>query len=375
MNNIKLSKSCIGSKEKDAVMKVLDRGYLGMGEEVKAFEEELSNFFNRTAVCVTNGTAALQLALEALNIMPGDEVLVQSITYVASFQAITAAGAIPIACDIDPMTLTIDLADAKSKLSSNTKVIMPVHYAGGVGNLKAIYKFAEQNGLRVVEDAAHAFGTKYKNKKIGSFGDIACFSFDGIKNITSGEGGCIVTEDQQVIDRVKDSRLLGVQKDTEKRYEGSRSWDPDVTHQGWRYHMSDIMAAIGRVQLANFEYHKLSRQRLAKYYSKKLKDVNEVSLIDLDFNEVVPHIFVIKLNAKIDRKKLIENLEKESIPVGIHYKPNHHLTFFKNLNDSHLRNTENTFSSILTLPLHPEITEQDIDLIIPSLLKGMENAK
>ena len=144
---------------------------------------------------------------------------------------------------------------------------------------------------------------------------------------------------------------------------------------GWRYHMSDIMAAIGRVQLANFEYHKLSRQRLAKYYSKKLKDVNEVSLIDLDFNEVVPHIFVIKLNAKIDRKKLIENLEKESIPVGIHYKPNHHLTFFKNLNDSHLRNTENTFSSILTLPLHPEITEQDIDLIIPSLLKGMENAK
>ena len=147
MNNIKLSKSCIGSKEKDAVMKVLDRGYLGMGEEVKAFEEELSNFFNRTAVCVTNGTAALQLALEALNIMPGDEVLVQSITYVASFQAITAAGAIPIACDIDPMTLTIDLADAKSKLSSNTKVIMPVHYAGGVGNLKAIYKFAEQNGF------------------------------------------------------------------------------------------------------------------------------------------------------------------------------------------------------------------------------------
>ena len=195
--------------------------------------------------------------------------------------------------------------------------------------LKTIYKFAEQNGLRVVEDAAHAFGSKYKNKKIGSFGDIACFSFDGIKNITSGEGGCIVTEDQQVIDRVKDSRLLGVQKDTEKRYEGSRSWDPDVTHQGWRYHMSDIMAAIGRVQLANFEYHKLSRQRLAKYYSKKLKDVNEVSLIDLDFNEVVPHIFVIKLNAKIDRKKLIENLGKESIPVGIHYKPNHHLTFLK----------------------------------------------
>ena len=375
MNNIKLSKSCIGVKEKDAVMKVLDRGYLGMGEEVKAFEDELSNFFNRTAICVANGTAALQLAIEALNLRPGEEVLVQSITYVASFQAITAAGAIPIACDIDPMTLTIDLIDAKRKLSSKTKVIMPVHYAGGVGNLDAIYKFAEENDLRVVEDAAHAFGSTYQGSKIGSVGDIACFSFDGIKNITSGEGGCVVTEDRKVIDRIKDSRLLGVQKDTEKRYGGSRSWDPDVTHQGWRYHMSDIMAAIGRVQLANFEYHKLSRQSLAKYYVKKLKSVNDVSLIDLDYNEVVPHIFVIMLNTKIDRTKLIANLAKKGIPVGIHYKPNHHLSFFKNLNDPYLINTENIFPNILTLPLHPEITEQDIDFIIPSLLKDIENAR
>ena len=373
-NELRLSKSCIGEEEKKAVKKVLDIGFFGMGKEVKDFENELSNFFGRRATCVVNGTAALQLALQAAGIERGDEVLVQSITYVASFQSITANGAKPIACDIDPDSLTIDLEDARKRLTSKTKAIMPVHYAGGVGNLDNIYKFARDNNLRIIEDAAHAFGTLYKDNLIGSFGDISCFSFDGIKNITSGEGGCIVSDDEDVIKSIQDFRLLGVQGDTHKRFSGGRSWDPDVKNQGWRYHMSDLVAAIGRVQLANFNYHKKSRQDLAKKYFELVKSIPSVSAFNHNYDEVVPHIFVVKIAENIDRKKLIELLKKEGIPAGIHYKPNHTLSFFNQTHIS-LKKTEEIFPKILTLPLHPDLTKEDITYICSKLEEALKNAK
>ncbi|MDA8726747.1 aminotransferase class I/II-fold pyridoxal phosphate-dependent enzyme [Candidatus Pelagibacter bacterium] len=213
---IRLSKSCLSSLEKKYVSNVLNREFLGMGKEVNLFEKKLTLFFKRKSLCVVNGTAALQLALQAIGLKRGDEVLVQSLTYLSSYQAISAIGAKPIACDIILNSGTIDIKDARKKITKKTKAIMPVHYAGGVGDLKEVYEFAKMFNIRVVEDAAHAFGTKYKNKLIGSQGDIVCFSFDGIKNITSGEGGCIVTNDKKVIRSIKDSRLLGIQGDTKK---------------------------------------------------------------------------------------------------------------------------------------------------------------
>ena len=175
-NNIRLSKSCIGEFEKKAVLDVLDNEFLGMGAEVKKFEDMLSSFFGRPAVCVSSGTAALQLSLQAAGIGPGDEVIVQSLTYVASFQAITAVGATPVPCDVDSDSLCMDLHDAKKKITKKTKALMPVHYSGGVGELNKIYKLAKENGLIVIEDAAHAFGTEYKGIRVGGFGDIACLS-------------------------------------------------------------------------------------------------------------------------------------------------------------------------------------------------------
>jgi dTDP-4-amino-4,6-dideoxygalactose transaminase len=169
---IRLSKSSIGDAEKNAVAGVLDREYLGMGAEVKEFEDHLSEFFGRPAVCVVNGTAALHLALQACNVGPGDEVLVQSITYVGSFQAISATGAVPVPCDIDQNSLTLDWHDAAKRLTPKTKAIMLVHYTGGVGPLNELYAFADTHGLRVIEDAAHAFGSSYEQQKVGSFGDV-----------------------------------------------------------------------------------------------------------------------------------------------------------------------------------------------------------
>lgn len=368
---IKLSKSCIGDEEKLAVLRVLDEGLLGMGTEVHKFETELEAFFGRRVVCVANGTAALQLSLQALSVGLGDEVLVPALTYVASFQAISATGAIPVACEVLQDSLTIDWRDAEAKITPKTKVIMPVHYAGGVGPLSEIYSFARNNRLRVIEDAAHAFGSTFQGKKIGSFGDIACFSFDGIKNITSGEGGCIVSEDFELIQKLQDFRLLGVQRDTESRYSGLRTWDFDVLEQGWRYHMSNIMAAIGRVQLQKFSKFSKKRQDLARYYDNKFKDSVLIKNLKLDYDEVVPHIYTVQIKGLKNRNFLQKKLLDAGIQTGVHYLPNHLLSFFKNKQAVSLPLTEKIYSEILTLPLHPELTYQNIDSIVNALIEAV----
>lgn len=364
---IRLSKSCLGEAEKFAVMGVLDREFLGMGAEVQQFEQALTEFFGRPAVSVVNGTAALQLALQACGIGFGDEVLVQSLTYVASFQAISATGAKPVACDVEQRTLTLDWRDAEKRLTSRTKAVMPIHYGGGVGALDEIYDFAHRHGLRVIEDAAHAFGTGYQGKRVGGFGDIACFSFDGIKNITSGEGGCIVTDDGDVLRKVQDARLLGVEKDTEKRYTGQRSWEFDVTAQGWRYHMSNIMAAIGLEQIRAFAQMAESRQRLACHYDELLRNHPRIQLMPRDYDVVVPHIYVVRLKGVPDRKLLQARLLERGIQTGIHYQPNHELSFYAASTALPLPVTDAVFPELLTLPLHPAVTVPDVEHICGQL--------
>ena len=368
---IRLSKSCIGDAEKRAVMGVLDREYLGMGAEVQQFEKALTEFFGRPAVCVVNGTAALHLALQACDIGPGDEVLVQSLTYVASFQAISATGATPIACDIDPDTLTLDWRDAEKRLTPNTKAVMPVHYSGGVGALDEIYAFAHKHGLRVIEDAAHAFGTVYQGKRVGGFGDIACFSFDGIKNITSGEGGCIVTDDAEILRKVQDARLLGVEKDTEKRYSGQRSWEFDVTAQGWRYHMSNIMAAIGIEQLNRFPEMAARRQQLARQYDELLKQHPNFKLLCHDYQQVVPHIYVVQIQGEIDREDIRQQLAAQGVQTGIHYLPNHELSLYREAREAPLARTDAVSAHLLSLPLHVDVSKDQVARVCDALTKAL----
>ena len=373
---LRLSKSCLSDLEKQAVMRVLDAEFLGMGTEVQQFEQALTAFFGRPAVCVVNGTAALHLAVQASGIGLGDEVLVQSHTYVASFQAISATGAKPIACDVDPRTLCLDWRSAEKRLTAQTKAIMPVHFSGGVGDLEGIYAFAQRHGLRVIEDAAHAFGTVQNGRRIGSFGDIACFSFDGIKNITSGEGGCIVTDDVEVLRRVRDARLLAVEKDTEQRFSGQRSWEFDVVQQGWRYHMSNIMAAIGLVQLQRFPELAAQRQRLAARYDQRLAKQSGISVLQHDYTQVVPHIYVVQLPHLQDRKALQAALLQQGIQTGVHYQPNHALSFYAGHAPAvgELAQTERIAGHILTLPLHPDLAESDVDFICDVLLAQLSEA-
>ncbi len=361
-NKIRLSKSSISQKEKDEVIKVLDSEFLGMGKEVALFEKKIKDFLQteKDVVCVNTGTSALHLALSALNIGSGDEVLVPSLTYVATFQSISATGALPIACEINPDTLFIDVNDARSKISKRTKVIMPIHYASSSKGMNDVYELASEFGLRVIEDAAQAFGSKRDKINVGVDGDIICFSFDGIKNITSGEGGAILSEDMQFIEKVKDARLLGVEKDTEKRYEGQRSWDFDVKEQGFRYHMSNIMAAIGIAQLDRINVFKEKRQKIAHYYIQELKGLKEVDFLNFDFNEILPHIFVIKVH---NRDALREYLLQNNIECGVHYKPNHLLSKYR-ADSVSLPKTMSVYEKILTLPCHFDLNLEEQKYVV-----------
>lgn len=360
---IRLSKSVVGAQESEAVAQVIEKsGYLGMGETVGLFEKELEQYVGGgyRCICVNSGTAALHLAIQAVT-HPGDEVLVPSFTFVSTYQAITAAGCVPVSCEVDPETLTLDLEDAEKRITPRTKVLLPVYYASNISRIDAYQQFAKTHRLRLVEDAAHAFGCVHNGRKVGSFGDVVCFSFDGIKNITSGEGGAVFTNDPQVIEAVSDARLLGVCKDSEKRYKGERSWDFDVVAQGYRYHMSNIFAAIGRVQLSRFDAEFAPKRKyIARKYTSLLSGNKNIRLIPMDYDRIVPHVFpLLVLNGK--RDKLTELFKANEIQFGIQYRPNHLLTYFKS--SYALPVTEDIYSKVISIPMHPELTDKDIERI------------
>jgi len=222
---------------------------------------------------------------------------------------------------------------------------------------------AKKYNLRVVEDAAHSFGCNRNGKRIGVDGDVICFSFDGIKNITSGEGGAVVTADLVLAERIKDARLLGVSRDTDKRYSGRRSWDFDVRHQGFRYHMSDIMAAIGRAQLKRFDELASVRCALAKLYVEGFQGLSKVQLIEMDYDATVPHIFPVFFDSSEMRNTVRSELLRYEIETGVHYKPNHTLSLYNTETDS-FPVAERLYSEMLTLPLHASLSEEKINKII-----------
>ena len=383
---MRLSRSIVGEAEAEAVRRVIvEDGYLGIGAETKRFEEELSSYLGvdpDMVATVNSGTAALTIAVDAVapgRFAPGAEVrgsvLVPSLTFVSSFQAITACGCRPIACEVLPNTVTIDLKDAEKRLAKDTFAIMPVHYASNPWHLGEVYDFAKKHGLRVIEDAAHAFGCKYHGRKVGSFGDMVCFSFDGIKNITCGEGGFVVVFDREAASVMQDTRLLSVQNDTRARFKGERTWDADVSRQGWRFHLSNIMAAIGRVQLSRFEKEFVpARKHLAALYRELLTGVQGVELLDQDpEDDIVLHIQPVKvLNGKMPAVR--QYLREHGIPVGVHYKPNHLHSYFSDPSAAPLPVTERLYGELMTIPMHPALSDDDVRLVCSTLKEALSRA-
>lgn len=257
----------------------------------------------------------------------------------------------------------------KKRITGRTKAIMPVHYAGGVGNRKEVFELARGYNLRVIEDAAHAFGGYHDGQRIGQDGDIICFSFDGIKTITCGEGGAVLSKDITVIEKIRDLRLLGVVKDSDKRYAGQRSWDFNVEDQGWRYHMSNINASLGRSQLKKIDLFAQKRRSLAKVYMEELRDL-PIQLFDFDIDNILPHIFpILVLNQRRDALK--EFLAANSVETWMHYKPNHLLSRYKGTN---CPNAERFWGEELTLPLHMALSENDIQKVISLIREFLKHS-
>jgi dTDP-4-amino-4,6-dideoxygalactose transaminase len=347
-----------------AVTDAFHVGWLGMGSFTKEFEARIADYLGggRTVLATNTGTSALHLALELAGVGPGDEVITTSFNFVADHQAITATGAEVVFCDIRDEDLGLDPEKLASLITPRTKAILPLHYAGIACRIDEIYRIAEKHGLRVIEDATHAFGSSVGGRKIGSFGDITCFSFDPVKIITSIDGGAVVTGRAEDLATLQQMRFLGIDKDTAERYKNQRAWEYDVLRQGWRYHLTNINASIGLSQLARVDEFIAKRRRSCRRYNQLLAGVPGVRVPQTDFDDVSPFIYFLRVDAS-RRLGLIEHLAARGIATGIHFLPAHEFTFYKNARRGDLSVTNRVCGEIMTLPLHTEMTTELVDRI------------
>ncbi len=352
-----------------AVTDALDIGWLGMGAFTKEFEEKIAAFLGspeRPVLATNTGTSALHLALLVAGVGPGDEVIVPSFNFVADHQAISAVGAEPVFCDIREDNLGIDVDKAAELVSSRTKVIMPLHYAGLPCDLDGVYRLAERHGLRVIEDATHAFGSTYHGRRIGSFGDLTCFSFDPVKVVTCIDGGAVVCRDEQELTRLQHFRLLGIDKDTVERYKNQRAWEYDVVCQGFRYHMTNINASIGLSQLGRAEGFIESRREICRWYNRELAGLDGIQTPLTDFSDVSAFIYFIRVRADW-RLDLIEFLRQRGVATGIHFMPAHRYSFYAHCRHGNMDVTDRVTQEQVTLPLHSHMPIEKAQRVAESL--------
>lgn len=356
-----LSRPSIGRCELKAVNKVFKSCWLGMGKEVFDFENSLKKLFNRKyAIAVTTGTSAIHIALDSIGLKRGDEVIVPSLTFTGSVQPIVLCGAKPVFCDVERETLNVSRRLIEKKITKKTKAIIIVHYGGLPCDMDEILKLGRAYRIRVIEDAAHALGSHYKNRLIGSFGDITCFSFDPIKIITCGEGGAVVLDDRKTGELVIKKRILGIDRDTWNRYKHKRSWFYSVKETGFRYHMSNINAAIGLVQLRKMGSFIKERCEIARCYDSGLGGTKNIQIIERDYLKVAPFNYTVLAEK---RDALMSYLERSGITTGINYMPNHIQPIFRSKKIS-LPNTEYLYGKIISLPLYAGMKRREAEYVI-----------
>ena len=362
---IPLQRPSMSDEELRAVAGVFATGWLGMGDEVTKFEEELAAFLGaRRVLAVNSGTSALHLALECLELPAGSEVIVPSQTFMASVQAIISAGLTPVFADVEEETMNLSARTAAPMISGKTRVIMPVHYRGHPCELAPIVALAEKHGAVVVEDAAHAIGSEYAGRKIGASGHVTCFSFDPIKNITCGEGGAVVTSSERfdgAMELARRMRVLGMDLDTWSRYQTKRPFHYDVVSDGFRYHMPNISAAIGRSQLRRFGELAGKRRSIAERYTKALAGHAAVKPLPVDVRTTVPFMYVVLVE---QRAAFMEHLKANGVMSGIHYIPNHRHTRFRRFRAAPMEVTDRLSEQIVTLPLFPDQTDEQVERVI-----------
>ena len=377
-------RATIGEEEIRSVSETLRSGWLTSGPKTKQFEEEFAAMVGaKFAVAVNSATAALHLALEAYGIGPGDEVLVPTVTFASTAEVVVLLGATPVLVDCNSSTMNICVDDMQRKRTEKTKAVMPVHYAGQPCQMDEITAFAEQFGLVVIEDSAHAFPASYKSKTIGSISSVTCFSFYANKTITTGEGGMATTDDEKVAARMKQMSLHGLSRNAWNRFSAKGSWYYEIEAAGYKYNLTDIAAAIGLGQLKRAQEFLDGRQAAAKRYRAAFKDSPWLDVLEL--KEDVDHswhLFVIQLKLEklsIDRNDFIVQLNEAGIGTSVHYTPLHLHPLYRDqygYTSQSMPNASAVFERIISLPIFASITAEQVDYIIATVNRiGKENRK
>lgn len=366
MERIPVFQPHIGADTVKHLTDALDVGWLGMGATTLEFEERIAEYLGldgQFVVATNTGTSALHMALRVAGVGPGDEVITPSFNYVADHQAIRMTGAEVVMCDIREDNLGIDCAKAAELVNEKTRAIIPLHFAGLPCDIAGVNQLAQKHSLRVIEDAMHAFGSSIDEHKIGSSSDICCFSFDPVKIITSIDGGCIVVNTEQELKSLQQYRLLGVDRDTTERYKNRRAWEYDVVSEGYRNHMTNIMASIGVSQIKRVDEFIASRQSVCRAYNDAFSDVAGVGVPQTDFAGISP--FIYSLRVPSDRREaLISHLQDRLIDTGIHFIPVHEHTYFSDAPRGDMSITEKVVREVLTLPLHSNMQAEHIERVI-----------
>ena len=365
----------ITAKDKKVIINSLGKPLLTDGPKLREFERLFAKFTGaKFAIGVSNGTSALFLSLNALKLKKGDEVIIPDETFVATANAVLHTGATPVLADTEDASYNISIDSIKKNITAKTKVILPVHIAGKACNIKKIQKLAKSNDLLIVEDCAHAIGASIENKHVGTFGECGCFSFYPTKNITTIEGGMIITNSKKIAKEIQSSRNHGLTKSLSQRFSRGKPWDYDVITPGYNYRLDEIRSVLGINQLKRIKKLNLRRRNACKFYNTRLNDIKGIQTPILSGkDDDVNHLYMIRVKEdfEITRDELFFNLLKNGIRTSLHYKPLHKFTAYKKFAKIHssLKNTEKLYREIISLPLFPDITKEEQNHVIKCIKK------
>jgi len=368
---------CCGN-ELAYIAEVLQSGWLSTSSKCAEFEKRFAEAVGARYACAVNSaTAALHLAVEAIGIGPGDKVFVPTMTFTATAEVIRYRGADPVFLDTEYGTclLSVDTLEEAIRNHPDAKAVILVHFGGQAAEMNGIVELCRRYGLLLIEDAAHAFPTRYHGRMIGSFGNATCFSFYANKTITTGEGGMLCTDDETIYSRAKLMRLHGINRDVWARFTDSKAgWEYDVLAPGFKYNMSDVAAAIGLAQLERAEKFRRERQRCAESYYSILEDLDGLDLpvCHQPMENHSWHLFWIVLNerCRLDRNKVIERLNAVGIGTSVHYKPLYRMTYYRNryaLKPDLYPNAERHWQGCISLPIYPTLTDAELTYVCSCL--------
>tara|TARA_Y100000748_G_scaffold303986_1_gene311146 strand:+ start:4023 stop:5180 length:1158 start_codon:yes stop_codon:yes gene_type:complete len=359
----------ISDADKKIVSKAMEQNMLTLGPQLEKFEQSFSKYTNaKYAIAVSNCTAALHLSLKAIGVSTGDEVIIPDLTFVADANAVLACNAKPIIVDINKNNFFMSIQNLKKNITKKTKAIIPVHIYGQVCNIEDILDVAKDNSLKVVEDCAHAVGTFYNSKHVGTIGETGCFSFYPTKNMTTAEGGMVTTNSKKIADSVRQLRSHGMTKSLKDRYSKGYPWIFDIKEPGYNYRLDEIRAALGISQLKRIKKINDLRRNAAFYYHSKLKNISGIILPDMVNDKTHSyHLYTIRVTEKfrLSRNQLFKKLKDNGVRTTVYWMPVHEYTAYRKFaKSSSTKNTKRMYNEILSLPLFPTITKNHQNKVI-----------